>query len=76
MDIKKLRELLKNVPGSYYDFVEGIIDTMQDYGNKQRYDELVAAIERNPDIDTDDIIEMTRYPERPKVVIVDDDEIE
>ena len=75
MDMKKLRELLKNVPGSYYDFVEGIIDTMKDYGNKERYNELVESIEKNPDIDTDDIIEMTRYPEIPKVVIVDDDEV-
>lgn len=72
MDLDYLRTLLKNVNDSYGWFVSGIISIMKDYGNIERYNELVKAIESNPDISTDEICEMVRYDEIPKVVIVDD----
>lgn len=73
--MQHLKELCKQLDNGYGWFVDGIMAKMKRYGTEERIDELIHAIESTPEITTDDVFEMTHYPEIPKVIIVDDDEL-
>lgn len=70
-----MRKLLRNVNGSYGDFVDWVVDEMEEYGKEDDYTELIKKLEDNPNISTDEILETAYYHERPEIVIVDDDEV-
>lgn len=56
MDIKDLERLLKDVNGSYADFVSGVIHLMEDRATDKQTDELCKEIEKFPDITASEVI--------------------
>lgn len=74
MDLNYLRKLLRNVNGSYGDFVEWYVDEMEEYGDEEDYAKLVNILENNEDITLEEVSKAARFHEYPEVVIVDDDE--
>ena len=71
--LEKLKELCGQLDNGYGWFVDGMMQKMRRYGTDERIDELINAIESNPNITTDEVIEMTCYPEMPEIIIVDDE---
>jgi hypothetical protein len=74
--VKHLIELCEPLDNGYGWFMDWLKHIIRDYGTDERIEEMIQVIENDPKITSDDVMEIPRkYPERPSIVIVDDDEI-
>lgn len=75
--MEELKELLKNVKDSYYDFVMGILSEAKNH--PERTDKIINYIKENPEADTSEIVGWVLESldginlENPKSIVEDDE---
>lgn len=72
---KSLKKLLKAVPDSYPDFVNGMIAFLED--DTEISEKIIKYMQEHPDATTSEIIKYhTSIDNSPELQIVDDDELD